>query len=222
MRQETEQTVEEAVEKRIVETLPELKTGFNLVEKPDGMPALQVLLAEELDLKGGEAVWIDTGNESSTYALASSGSPSVMERTRIGRAFTPFQHHNLVQRLEEFLTPDTRILVLSNLSQLYVSGQINRYEAEELFEETWNKLVDITAERDLKVMLTMPGQEDSYLQNFIRSRSDNVIDIERNHQGVRYESGDFETRIYRENGVLQTTIPYWRNSKTREVREVEA
>lgn len=207
-----ERKEERKVEKLFVEKVPGLEIGFNLVE--GSAPVLQRLVARELE-DGGEAVWIDSGNKASTYALANAGSGNLMERVRIGRAFTPFQHHKLVQDLEDFVDSDTEVLVVPNFTLLYLEGQTSDWESRELFEESWNKLKEIQESYSLKVLLTVSG--DSDMDYVVRTFSQNRIEVEDTSVGRKYESGDFETEAYREDGLVQTTIPFWRR-RFKEVR----
>lgn len=196
-------------EKRIVQSAPEPVKGVNLVDKPEGFPALQILVSEQLSLEGGEAVWIDSRNRSSTYALSSAGGATVMENVRIGRAFTPFQHYDLIHGLEGFVDERTELLVMPQFSFHYLEGQLNDREAEELFTESWSKVMEIQEKYDLKVLVTLPEEGDSRFCFRIRSDSENKLEIQKTSRGMNYSSDSFETHFYRENGFLQTTIPYW-------------
>ena len=129
-----------------------LEEGVNLVESPEGFPVFQSLVAWELS--EGTAVWIDSGNQASTYALRSRGGPEVMEKVEIGRAFTPFQHHSLVHNLEGFVDEGTELLILPKIDLLYLDGQLSDWEAEELFQETWYKINELEDERGLKIAVS--------------------------------------------------------------------
>ncbi|MFB6214149.1 MAG: hypothetical protein ABEJ07_06340 [Candidatus Nanohaloarchaea archaeon] len=196
---------------------PEVEEGVNLVEKPEKRPVFQELLASELGSSRGEAVWIDTRNQSSTYALASASGAEVLDRVRIGRAFTPFQHHSLVTGLEDWIDQDVKFLALPQFSHLYLDGQVSDWEAEELFLEAWDEVVRLQKKFDLKVLVSVPG--DSLLCYRVRRDASNRIDVERTPEGVRYESKEHQQLFYRSPGSFQTTLPYW-SSKTREVETV--
>lgn len=198
--------------KPVLEVFPQLEKGLNLLDKPEKVPILQVLTAREIEGSNREAVWIDVKNQSSTYALASV-SEGVMEKVRIGRAFTVFQHHNLINRLEQFISPKTRLLVLPNFSYLYLEGNENRWSSRELFEESMQKVKEIQQEKDLKVLLTLP-EERSELCFKVQNFADKHIKAKRTARGIKYSSENFETLFYRDGKAFQTTIPYW---KSREV-----
>jgi len=196
---------------------PGLERGINLLQKAGKQPVFQFLLASELE---GEstAVWIDTGNEASTYALSSFGTRDILEKVFVGRAFTPFQHHRLVQELESFIDRDTDILVLPRITSLYIKGQLNGWEREELFRETWNKILRLQDKYGLKVLVSVP--EDSGIGYMVSDDSENTLTVEETGQGWKFGSGSFEQLFYRENGSVQTTMSYWRR-KTRRKKLVK-
>lgn len=202
----------------VLSSRPSLEEGITLVEKPENVPVFQALVAEELDYSSGSAVWIDVKNESSTYALSSMGSRELMDRVYIGRAFTPFQHNQLIQNIESSVQEDTELLVLPNFSFLYLDGQVNEYEARELFESSWKKIKQVQKKYDLKVIVSMPDEMDEF-NYIVEVESDDKLDIESNSKGLRYSSEEFEQLIYREQGLIQTTIPFWRR-KTRETSKI--
>ncbi|EGQ42922.1 MAG: hypothetical protein J07AB43_09110, partial [Candidatus Nanosalina sp. J07AB43] len=158
----------------VVQSQPQLRQGVNLITKPEDLPAFQSLVSNELESRDSTAVWIDSGNESSTYALRSVGTRSTMEKVYIGRAFTPFQHHTLVHGLEEFVRENTEILVLPNIDLLYLDGQVREWEAEELFEEVWQKILKTAEKHELRVLVSFSSEGKSLLQY---ARKDIEIEI---------------------------------------------
>lgn len=208
------------VEKIILQSKPQLEVGINLVEKTGKLPVFQSLISAEIEGSNASAVWIDTKNEASTYAISNFGGQELLEKVYIGRAFTAFQHHRLVQQLEEFIQENTELLVLPNISHLYISGQVNDWEAEELFQETWEKVLEVQKKHDLKVLVSVP-EIDSGLNYAVIGDSDNKVQVDDTEQGWRYESSNFEQYGYREDGLVQTTMPYWQK-KTVETVKVPA
>jgi hypothetical protein len=178
------------------------------------------LVSKELDGRNATAVWIDSKNESSTYALSSFGSQTIMEKVHIGRAFTPFQHHRLIHQLEEFVQENTEILVLPNIDFLYLDGQVKEWEAEELFQEAWQKLLEVKEEHGLKVLVSL-ASKNSALSYAVIGDSHNKIQVETTQEGWKYDSEDFEQYAYRDGREVQTTVPYW-HQKTSETVKVSA
>lgn len=205
-------------EKVVLHSQPELAEGLNLVKKPEDIPVFQMLTASELEGYSQKAVWIDTKNESSTYALSQYGDLNIMENVEIGRAFTAFQHHSLIQQLEEFVDKNTRLLVVPNISYLYVEGQLSDWEAEELFQETWEKLKEVQEKYELKVLLS--ADLAPQIPYYVSSDCVNEIKVERKSEGLKYDSENFDQMIYRKNGEVQTTMRYWEKQKIRVEAEV--
>jgi len=158
-------------------------------------------------------VWIDTGNESSTYAL-SAQKTEILDKVKIARAFTPFQHHTLIQNLEETIEDKTEILVIPNIDMMYSNGQINEWEAEELFKESWNKIKEIKQNYNIKILVStvnsVPGLK-------IKSEANHRIEIQETEQGDRYEGDKFQQNAYRRRNSLQTTLSAWQNMKTEKI-----
>lgn len=198
--------------KIVVDSTPDLKEGVNLVEKPDKMPVFQALVARELEGKEASAVWIDAGNEASTYALSSHGSERLLEKVSIGRAFTPFQHHSLVQNLEQCLDENTEVLVLPKVSLLYFNGGIREWEAEELFRETWKNIKRLQNKYDLKILVSLP--ENPEMEFIVKGDMVNVIKVKDTSEGWNYASKDYKTSYYRDGSIVQTTMPYWTRQKS--------
>lgn len=217
MLQEQEKQHSGKVERIVLQSKPQLEVGVNLVEKPDKLPVFQSLISEETEGGNTSAVWIDTKNEASTYALNNFGGQKLLENVYIGRAFTAFQHHRLVQQLDDFIRENTRLLVLPNISHLYISGQVNDWEAEELFQETWEKVLEIQKKHDLKVLVSVP-ETDSGLNYAVIGDSDNKVQVENTEQGWKYNSNNFNQYGYREDDLVQTTMPYWQKKTCKAVK----
>lgn len=218
LRQSTENTRQNKNEEIVFQGQPRLEEGINLVEKEENMAVFQSLLASELDSTNSKAVWIDTGNEASTYALREAGSPGILEKVSIGRAFTPFQHHSLIQSLEQFVENDTEIIVIPNIDYLYVDGQIRDWEAKELFQETWDKVKEIQEEYELKIVLSTL---ESNLGSLVRRDTVKTIRVEESSEGWRYESDEFDQSGYKNGNGVQTTVNHWIRKKREKVKLLE-
>lgn len=187
------------------------------MQKPGKLPVFQSFTASEIRDRNATAVWIDSKNESSTYALSKHGN-NLLEKVRIGRAFTPFQHHNLIHQLEDFIQKDTELLVLPHIDSLYLDGQIKEWEAEELFQETWNKILKIQEKNNLKVLIS--HSQTKPLNKIILQNYENKIKVDKTSQGLKYNSKDFDQMFYKDKDKLQTTMPYW-NHKNRQKIQVK-
>ncbi|MFB6116680.1 MAG: hypothetical protein ABEK10_04180 [Candidatus Nanosalina sp.] len=196
--------------------IPEPETGINRVEIKEDIPIFQLILGENMSESSTKAVWIDSGNNSSTYALSSAGSQELLHRVKIGRAFTAFQHYHIVNRIEEFLDEDTEYIVLPNIDQQYIEGNVSEKEVEDLFSEVLNKLESLKTERpDLKILYSVVSTGPNPINLELKNITDNRIRIEKTDQGLREKSNTDQQLFYRKNGFMQTTIPYWRKKNHR-------
>ncbi len=143
-----------------------------------------------------------------------------MEKVHIGRAFTPFQHHRLIHQIEDFIQENTELLVLPNIDFLYLDGQIKDWEAEELFQEVWEKILEVRNEHDLKVLVSLSSRNSALCYALIGD-TDNKIEVESTQEGWKYNSEGFQQYAYRDSGKIQTTVPYWLR-KTSETVKVSA
>ncbi|WP_414837413.1 hypothetical protein ACK3SF_04020 [Candidatus Nanosalina sp. VS9-1] len=218
LEQQKTQTVErESAEKEVIlKTKPDIVTGINHVKKARELPIFQAFLSSELQGSNAKAVWIDTGNEASTYSLSALGNPQLLEQVEIGRAFTVFQHHNLIHQLDEFIGENTDILVLPNFDELYLDGQVKEWEAEELFKESWKKIREIQEEKELKVLISSSGN--SKMSHILEADSDNKIEVDSTSSGLKYSSENYQQMMYKEQGSLQTTLPYWSRKNREDVK----
>ena len=199
--------------------IPEPETGINRVEIKEDIPIFQLILGENMSRSSTKAVWIDSGNKSSTYALSSAGSQELLHRVKIGRAFTAFQHYHIVNRIEEFLERDTEYIVLPNIDQQYIEGNVSEKEVEDLFSEVLNKLESLKDERsDLKILYSVVASGSSPINLELKNITDNRIRIEKTDQGLRDKSNTEKQHFYRKNGFMQTTIAYWNKKNHRKPR----
>ncbi|MFB6242438.1 MAG: hypothetical protein ABEJ36_06590 [Candidatus Nanosalina sp.] len=197
----------------LVQEAPDPDPGISRIEIDAEVPIFQIILGRNLSGSNGKAVWIDSGNEASTYALASAGNQEIMQRVKIGRAFTAFQHFHLVNRIEEFLEPETEYIVLPNIDQQYREG-VSEKESQDLFQDLLAKLESIKSERpEIRILYSFFREDTSQIVLQMKSMTDESVEIERSSQGLRRKSKREETMFYSKPGFIQTTIPYWRRKR---------
>jgi hypothetical protein len=199
---------------RKTQSVPEPEKGVNRVEIDEDIPVFQLILGQHLSNTGEKAIWIDSGNEASTYALSSAGSHELLHRVQIGRAFTAFQHYHIVNRIEEFLEPETRYIVMPNIDQQYRNGNVSEKEMKDLFSDLISKIESLREERPgIKILYSFFDSRPHEIKTELRQITDNSIEIERTGHGLRNKSGTREQLFYREKGCIQTTIPFWKREK---------
>lgn len=187
--------------------LPELEEGLTRISYTGERPVFQLFTAYEA-LDGG-CVWIDVENHSSTYALADVAGKEALEKVSIGRAFTPFQHHQLCTSIEDFIDEDTELIAMPAINGLYEDGQISTEEAEELMEEALKHVKEVAEEEGLKVIVSDSNKVKGELEYLTGVYSQDFVSVNETSQGLRFSGKEFQTLIYPENGILQTTIPLW-------------
>lgn len=199
--------------------IPEPEPGINKVEIQEDIPIFQLILGEYMTRTTKEAVWIDSGNQSSTYALSSAGNEELLHRVKVGRAFTAFQHYHITNRIEEFLKPETEYIILPNIDQQYKGGNISQTEVEDLFSEILNKLKTLRQERtNLKILYSVHDHRPHDINLKLQQITDNEVKIEKTSQGLRNKSTQNQQLFYRKNGAMQTTLPYWKKKNHRKPR----
>lgn len=202
-----EKNVESGGLKAVLSMLPELKQGLTRMQYSGGRPVFQLFTAYEA--LNGNCVWIDVENHSSTYALADVAGGDVLERVSIGRAFTPFQHHQLCMDLEEFVDEDTELVAMPSVNGLYEDGQVSTEEAEELMEEALEHVKEVADEKGLKVLISNSDKVEGELEYLTGVYSQEHVSVKETGEGLRFSGSEFQTLIYPDSGVLQTTIPLW-------------
>ncbi|MDG5775949.1 hypothetical protein VB773_14170 [Haloarculaceae archaeon H-GB2-1] len=156
----------------------------------------------------GVTYWLDAGNTASTYALYDlAPSRRALRNVKVARAFTAYQHHELVRMTVSEASPRTSFLVAPNVGTLYRDGDLMTVEREGLFESSVTILAELAEVLDVPVLVTACG--DNRETELVAELAETEIDVERTKYGPRYESEDFETTVYWMNGWFQTTIPYW-------------
>jgi len=194
------------------EKVPDIEKGITRIECEPDTPIFQAILGKNLSLTG-KALWIDSGNTSSTYALTSQGDENILQRVRIGRAFTEFQHHHLVNRIEEFLNPETEYLVLPNIDQQYKKSNASSKEVKDLFRDVLSKILSVKRDKsEIKIIYSFASDDGSAINMELRKRTENVIQIEENSHGLENSLTQEEKMFYRIQGGIQTTMPFWTKS----------
>jgi polyhydroxyalkanoate synthesis regulator phasin len=153
-------------------------------------------------------VWIDSGNQASTYAL-SAVDEALLDRVEIGRAFTPLQHFQLVSRLDEFVSKETEVVVLPSIDLLYAKGQMKEEEAERCFQEMLERLEEYRKKFEFKVLLSTESQIGFHALEYVTNR----IEMSENSEGTRYSSKNYETLVYPVGKMYQTTVPYYQRGE---------
>lgn len=205
--------VEEKTESRkklLVQTLPYLEKGVNLIEADSGLPIFQVLVANELST--GKAVWIDQEDHASSFQMARAGGEDILSDIMVSRSYTPYQHYNTVMNADRILDQSVEVLVMPSVNLMYEDGQLRGKEREDLFEDVIQKLQEYVKEYDLKVLTSLSDRVAGELEFRVRAVAEKTVGAEVTAHGLKFDSEDFSSQIYRSNGKIQTTVPLFTSS----------
>jgi hypothetical protein len=185
---------------------PTLDPGLTLLATPDARStALHRLVARTLT-DGRPAYWVDARNTATTYALAEvARTDRLLDRVHVARAFTAYQHHELVRELVRRVDARTGLVVCPNLGSLYRDGDVPEREAADLRGATVAVLADLADACDVPVLVTARGEA----REAVAAVADRELDCTRTSFGLRYEGESFETTVYPVDRGWQTTVPYW-------------
>ncbi|WP_460920934.1 P-loop NTPase family protein [Salinarchaeum chitinilyticum] len=194
--------------------LPDLSAGIQLLDAEPG-GALPALVADQVLTDGKRALWADAGRQARTRRLADvAPSPRILERIDVARGFTAFQHYAIVERLvdraRQLATEDRLALVVAPaLDAPYREDGLRGDEGATMLVRAIARLAGIAREAACPVLVTR--RRDDALSAPIANAAADTIRCEHTEQGPRFEAEDFETLVYPVgDGLLQTTLAYWR------------
>jgi hypothetical protein len=198
-----------------VPSLPALEPGITRVET-DGRAtgALASLALDHAMLDDGPVWWVDSGGHARTGRLARlAPSMRTLERIQVARAFTPYQHSALVQRLTERVGPDAGLAVCPALDGQYRSGDAPRGAPRRMVDSAVDRLRALADEHDLAVLVTCEA-EDSLSAPAVDA-ADRTLRCERTRFGPRFVGEEAETLVYEDATGFQTTLAFWEQVLTR-------
>lgn len=189
-----------------MDAVPELDAGLNLMETPEHRTtALHQIALSHLRDGEGPGVWIDARGNAATYLLEQEDRPT--PDFWIARAFTAYQHYELVRTLPGNLPRNADLIILPCLASLYEDEDVPDWEGKRFLESALAILTEISKLTDIPVLTSCV--EESSLLDQVRSAAAQTITFEKTDLGYRFEADDFETMVYWGDGYFQTTIPYW-------------
>jgi hypothetical protein len=195
---------------RTADALPTLDAGVTLLRRSsprDG--GLARLVVAELARREGRAYWVDARNEAATRPLYEAAPDAeTLSELRVARAFTAYQHHELVRSLPGRVTAHTSLVVVPRLPSLYRDPNVPDGEADRLLDATLGVLTELAAAVDAPVLVTAEGPDDERDAR-VRDAADHEMSCRRTDLGLAFEAEEFTTDAYWRNGWWQTTVPYW-------------
>ncbi|SIR65108.1 hypothetical protein SAMN05421858_3126 [Haladaptatus litoreus] len=195
--------------------LPTIDSGITLLETDErATGALQSLVLDQILLEGGSAIWMDANGHGTTEQLSRiAPSMRALDRIRIARAFTPWQHQSLCQDLAPEITEETAVAVLPAFDWFYRSEDLPRGNGERMLTAAVDLVSEIAETYDIPVLVTQ--HTDDELTAPIRERADDVIRCKQTPYGPRFTGDEYETLVYPlDNGMMQTTLAFWKRVLT--------
>lgn len=190
--------------------VPTLDPGVTLLRRPSARsPALYELVLGELTRSGGRALWVDARSNASTYAITDRAADDrVLDRVRVARAFTAYQHHTLVERLVETVDPGTGLIVVPCTASLY-RDDVPESVGLGLLDASLSILREVATTFDVPVLVTIADESTDLQADLVVDAAHREITATETSQGLRFDGAGFETQVYWREGYFQTTIPYW-------------
>jgi len=192
------------------ESIPDIDAGVTVLQTPQPRAtAIHQLALQTIRRTAGPTYWLDARNTASTYALHElAPSARLLRGVRIARAFTAHQHHALVERVVNAVSPRTGCIVVPNAASLYRDDDVPGHEAAPLLDAAVGALREVASAFEIPVLVTDAGPDDR-LAGVLADHADRELRCERTGMGYRYEGAEFETTVYWQDGYWQTTIPHW-------------
>lgn len=186
------------------EQVPTLDSGVTFLDDGDAPAALYHVVGRRLAEAGGPAYWLDARNAAAPGAIRPHAPERADRSLEIARAFTGYQHYELVRSLPQVVSPETTLVVVPNLVSLYAEDDVPEYEADEMLDATLQIVSALADAVDAPVVLTASTHRDR-----VRAVADRTLEAERTRAGLRIEGESFRTDLYWDDWGFQTTIPYW-------------
>ncbi|WP_050048136.1 P-loop NTPase family protein [Halanaeroarchaeum sulfurireducens] len=191
--------------------LPRLSPGVWLLETTGhDLASLHTLVVDHLLLGDGSAVWIDAGERGRSQLLREiAPDPRVLDRIRIARGFTAFQHAALVETAADVVDGTVGLVVAPAVDFPYRDEEGRGVAPRKLLLRTIARLARFARDQSIPVLLTRTGANG--LGKPVASVAGDTITVERTRFGPRFESDAFETLVYpARRGHAQTTLAFWR------------
>lgn len=190
--------------------LPSLDPGVQLLHSSESaIGPLHTLVLDEILQSGGTAVWIDAHNYGTSHYLAEvAPSMRVLDRVRIARGFTPYQHQTLIEDATTELDADTAIIVAPAVDGLYRTDDVRGAEPQTMLLQSLSRLARYARAADIPVLVTRTAADD--FSRPIARVATNEIDVVQTQFGPRFQGSEFETLVYTSGTqTMQTTFAYW-------------
>ncbi|MFB6296420.1 MAG: hypothetical protein ABEH66_06230 [Halobacteriales archaeon] len=199
--------------------MPALDPGLQLLDAdPEASHALHAVAVDHVLSAGGDACWIDPGHHARTAPLVDvAPSDRILDRVRVARGFTAFQHLALLESLPDLLTDRTALIVVPDVDGYYRDDDLLATEGQEMLLTGLASLAQVARTADIPVVLTR--REDDSFSAPVANAATRTIRCEATRLGPRFRTDDAEsdeTLVYpvAESGLVQTTLAFWKRVLT--------
>lgn len=192
-------------------TFPRLDDGLTLLSVADrAVGALHSLVLDHLLATGGTAVWVDSRNTATTQHLSTvTPSRQLLDRIRVARAFTPFQHYALVDDLADAIDPGDGLVVAPLVDWFYREDELRDGEDEAMLAGVLDELAALADRVDVPVLLSRHAA--TGVGSVVERYVDRRLDCTLTEFGPRFSGDEFETLLFDSpDGTVQTTLAFWR------------
>ncbi len=194
---------------------PTLDAGVTLLDGDNRVVApIQSLVIDHLLMNDGTAFWIDVhGYATTTQFTRIAPSQQLLDRVKVARGFTPFQHYSVVCDLPVAIDshPDDPALIVAPALDAHYRNEdtLATEQAETLLGRVLARLRRYARAYDVPVLV---GRTTSNLATEpIATMADRQIHCEQTSMGPQFVGDEFETTLYPVgDGLYQTTFAYWR------------
>jgi hypothetical protein len=191
--------------------LPDLDQGMTLLTADtSASPAIHALAVDHVLRSGGEGVWIDPGTHAQTGPLVEiAPSDRILDRLRVARGFTPFQHLDLLRELPDLCSDRTTLVVVPHLDRQYRADSLLAEEGTDMLLSGIASLARTARKYDLAVLVTRTAQDQ--FSEPVDAAAAHTLDCQQTRFGPRFRAEDHDTLVYPVEGTrtVQTTLSYW-------------
>lgn len=192
--------------------LPTLEPGVTLLDTGDADPRvpLQSLAIDRTLLDGGTAIWVGTGRYCTTSSLADlAPSRRILDRVKVARGFTPYQHTVLIRQLAGEVSDDTAVVVVPDIDAHY-RDDVQGDDGQAMLLRALASLARVAREFEVPVLCTR-NRDDAFAAP-VEAAATETIEFRETPLGPRFIGAEFETLVYPlGDGWVQTTLAFWQD-----------
>ncbi|MEJ2241384.1 MAG: hypothetical protein P8Y18_04500 [Candidatus Bathyarchaeota archaeon] len=188
---------------KIDEIFPHFSLGDFVVFRGSSQSLINILCVRaqlpcQLGGLGTNVVFVDGGNKFRLYDISTIAQSYeldprvVLERIFISRAFTAYQLTSLIlERLQKAIDVyDSKLVILSNLIQLYLDPDIPKKEAQEIFMQLTSYISNFAKNNQVIVLATNSNyswsKQNKFFKEVLFARANVVIAIKKSNPGPQF------------------------------------